>query len=92
MGSPISSTLAEIYLQYLQGIYVKHCLENKEITFYKRYVDDILIIYDQNGTDENTIYNMINNIDEQLEFKMSREENKTINYLDLSTGILMTWT
>jgi hypothetical protein len=26
---------------------------------------------------------MINNTDEQLEFKISREENKTINYLDL---------
>ena len=38
---------------------------------------DLLIIYDQNRTDENTVYNMINNIDEQLEFKMSREENKT---------------
>jgi len=77
MVSPISSTLTKIYLQYLQEIYVKQCLENKEITFYKRYMDDILIIYDQNRTDENTVYNMINNIDEQLEFKMSREENKT---------------
>jgi len=54
-------------------------------------VDDILIIYDQNRTDKDTIYNMINNIDHQLEFKISREENKTINYLDLSTGIIM-WT
>jgi len=36
MGSPISSTLAKIYLQYLEEMYVKHCLENKEITFYKR--------------------------------------------------------
>ena len=41
MGSPISSTLAEIYLQYLEETYVKHCLENKEITYYKRNVDDI---------------------------------------------------
>jgi hypothetical protein len=41
MGSPISSTLAEIYLQYLEEIYVKHYLENKEITFYKKYADNI---------------------------------------------------
>ena len=32
MGSPISNTLAEIYLQYLEEMYVKHCLQNKEIT------------------------------------------------------------
>jgi len=31
MGLPISSTLAEIYLQYLEEIYVKHWLENREI-------------------------------------------------------------
>ena len=36
MGSPISSMLAEIYLQYLENIYIKHWLNNKEILFYKR--------------------------------------------------------
>jgi hypothetical protein len=35
MGSPISSTLAEIYLQDLEEIYVKHWLENREIILYK---------------------------------------------------------
>lgn len=84
MESPISSTLAEICLQYLEETYVKHCLENRKITYYKRYVDDILIIYDQNRINEDSIPNNINNNDEQLEFKVSREENKTINYLDLS--------
>ena len=43
MGSPISSTIAEIYLQYLENVYIKHWLDSKEILFYKRYVDDILI-------------------------------------------------
>jgi hypothetical protein len=84
MESLISCTLAEIYLQYLEETYVKHCLENREITYYKRYVDDIIIIYDQNRIDEETIHNIINNIDEKFEFKVSREENNTINYLDLS--------
>jgi hypothetical protein len=79
MGSPISSTLVEIYLQYLEEIYVKQCLENKEITFYK----DTWLTY-QNRTNKDTIYNMINNIGEHLEFKISREEYKTINYHDLS--------
>jgi hypothetical protein len=38
----------------------------------------------QNKIDEDTIHNNINNIDEHLEFKLSSEENETINYLDLS--------
>jgi len=84
MGSPISSTLAEIYLKYLEEIYVKHWLENMEIILYKRYIDDILIIYDQTKTDETTIYNTINNIDKNLEFKITGEENNTVIYLDLS--------
>jgi len=45
MGSPISSTMAEVYLQFLEETYVKQWLDSKEITYYKRYVDDILIIY-----------------------------------------------
>jgi len=65
-------------------MYVKHCLENTEITYYKRYVDDILITIDQNKTSEDTIHNIMNNTDEHLEFKISREDNKTINYLELS--------
>ena len=45
MGSPISSIMAEVYLQYIEETYVKQWLDNKEITYYKRYVDDILIIH-----------------------------------------------
>ena len=66
MGSPISGMLAEIYLQYLEETYVKHCLENKEITYYKRYVEDILIIFEQSTISEHTIHNFMNNVDEHL--------------------------
>jgi hypothetical protein len=52
--------------------------------FYKRYVDDILIIYDQRKTDEQIILHQINSIDKNLQFKISPEENNTINYLDTS--------
>ena len=31
MGSPISSTIAETYLQYLENIYIKHWLDSKNI-------------------------------------------------------------
>jgi len=84
MGSHISSTIAEICLQFLKEIYIKQWLESKEILYYKRYVEDILIIFDQNKTNEKTIMNRTNNTDSHLEFKISEEENNTINYLDLS--------
>jgi hypothetical protein len=44
IGSPTASTIAEIYLQFLEEMHIKYWLENKEIIYYKRYVDDILII------------------------------------------------
>ena len=84
MGSPISSTIAEIYLQYMEQIYIKHWLESKEITYYRRYVDDILIIYNIDNTNEQKISHYINNIDKNLQFKPTNEENNTISYLDLS--------
>jgi len=59
-------------------------LESKEIIYNKRYVDNILIIFDQNKTDGKTIMNHMNNTDKHLEFKLSEEENNTINYLYLS--------
>jgi len=41
MGSPVSGTLAEIYLQFFEELIVKHWMEICEITYYRRYVGDI---------------------------------------------------
>jgi hypothetical protein len=48
MGLPLSYTLAEIYLQFFEGLTIRHWLENGEISYYRRYVDDIIITFDQN--------------------------------------------
>jgi len=67
MGSPITGTLAEIYLQVIEELYIKHWIESQEIFYFKRYVDDILIIFDQHRRNE-TITSVMNNINEQLDF------------------------
>jgi hypothetical protein len=82
MGSPISGTLAEIYLQHTEELFIKQWIESQEIFCYKRYVDDIIIIYDQNKINEIAITNVMNGINEQLEFKATAEINNSINYLD----------
>jgi hypothetical protein len=66
-------------LQLIEELHIKHWIENQEIVYYKRYVDDILIIFDQHRTNETTITSFINNINEQLDFKATREINKSIN-------------
>jgi len=84
MGSPISSIITEIYLQFFGEIFIKHWIESGEISYYKRYVDDILIIFDQSKTNKNLILNHVNNIHKHLEFKITEEENNNINYLNLT--------
>jgi hypothetical protein len=41
MSSPTSGTLAYIYPQFFEELIVKHWMGNGEITYYRRYVDDI---------------------------------------------------
>jgi len=49
----------------LEEICVEQWPEIKEIIFYKRYIDAILINFDQNKTDGKTILTQLNNIDKQ---------------------------
>jgi len=44
MGSPTSGTIAEVFLQHLEHIYITPLIETKCIQYYTRYIDDVLII------------------------------------------------
>jgi hypothetical protein len=53
MGAPMSSILVEIYVQNMEHTDISHPKQTKQIIAYFRYVDDILIIYDEKKTDIN---------------------------------------
>jgi hypothetical protein len=57
---------------------------NGEILYYIRYVDDILIIFHQNKTNEDTISKHMNNVHTYLEFKLTERDIRIENYLDVS--------
>jgi len=84
MVSPLSGTLAELYLQLLEKQYIKHWISSREVSYYKRYVDDILIIYNENRITKEKILQEFNKVDSNLEFKMTTEDNKCISFLDLN--------
>ena len=69
MCTPISSIVTEIYLQFFENLRIRHWLESGEISYYKRYVDDILIIFNQNKTNKESITNHMKNIHKHPEFK-----------------------
>jgi hypothetical protein len=83
MGSPISGTVAEIFLQQLENTHIKHLLDTKNIIYYMRYVDDILIIYDTTHINDNTIHEYINRIHTNLQLQPTYETNGQTNFRDL---------
>jgi hypothetical protein len=82
MGSPISSLVAEIFLQHYEDIHIKHLLDTKHIALYTRYVD-ILIIYDITKTQPQNISKHINQIHNNIKLNPTPETHNTINFLDL---------
>ena len=83
MGSPISSTVAEIFLQHLQDILIKEFLDTKNIIFYTRYVDDILIVYDTTRKQPDLINTYINQIHTDKQLNPTCGNNRCISFLDV---------
>jgi hypothetical protein len=83
MGSPISSIIAEIFLQHYENVHIKQILERGHIAYYTRYMDDILIIYDNNKITQDSITKELNKIHNDIKLNPTPETNGAINYLDL---------
>jgi len=62
MGSPISSMIAEIFLQNIENTHIKQIMDAKNIIYYTKYVDDILLIYDTKRTNFDIIHEYITQI------------------------------
>ena len=50
MGSPTSSIFSEVFLQHIESTAILEILLQKRIIRYFRYVDDILIVYNDSIT------------------------------------------
>ena len=82
MGSPISSTITEIFLQYLEDTHIKQLIDSKNIIFYTRYADNILIIYNTTRTTPDLINTFINQVHTAIQLNPTYENN-CISFLDL---------
>jgi hypothetical protein len=85
MGVPTSSILSEFYLQHLENskIYESTKLQYRGILPI-RYVDDLLIIYNERRTDVEFFLYCFNNITPKLNFTIEKETRGSINFLDLT--------
>jgi hypothetical protein len=84
MGSPISGTMTEIFLQDLEQNRIKHLLEDGKITHYNRYVDDIFIIHNQTKITRQSLSEQFNAQHEDLQFTINEEVHNQKAYLDLN--------
>jgi hypothetical protein len=83
MGSPLSSMIPEIYLQEYEELFIKQWIDSSIIKHYTRYVD-IFVVFDNRYVTEITIVDYMNSVNKHLEFKMTTEDNKNIDRLDLT--------
>jgi hypothetical protein len=83
MGSPISGIIAEIFLQNFEDENIKHLLDAKNLAFYTRYVDDILIRYDTTKVSSHTINTYVNNTHSNIKLNPTHEQHGSIDFLDL---------
>ena len=81
MGTPISSILSEIYLQYTK---LHDILSSSGTEDYFRYIADIPVIYNDNYTDREEVQNSFNNITHGLNFTLEQEKDNKLNSLDLT--------
>jgi hypothetical protein len=84
MGAPSSSILSEIFLQYLEQNKVHKILTDHNILGYFRYVDDILIVFNNNITDIHTVFKSFNELSPTIKFTMETELDNQINFLDIT--------
>jgi len=74
MGSPLSGTMAEIFLQHLGNSHIKPLLDSKCIAFYSQYVDDIIVIYDDTRTNPETTVRHANHAQQHTTFPNIRNQ------------------
>lgn len=84
MGSPLSGLLADIFINNLENKLFEDNQISSKIQFWNRYVDDTLVIYNDDLTDTNELLDTINELHPNITFTAEKEDNESINFLDVT--------
>jgi len=79
MGSPLSPIIADTVMQDLETKCLKR--SNCQLTFYFRYVDDIVMATHPNHI--NVIFKTFNDYHQRLKFTIEQEDDRSLSFLDL---------
>ena len=84
MGAPTSFIFSEFYLQHQENSKIYDLLRNHNVVGYFRYVDDILIIYNESTTNIENLFHCFNSLNPNLKFTLEKETGRRIHFLDLT--------
>ena len=82
MGSPLGPTLANAFMCHMESKWLQECPLDFKPEFYKRYVDDTFLIFNDEGHVEQFL-NYLNSKHDCIKFTSEKEENGTLPFLDL---------
>jgi len=72
MGAPTSSVLSEMYLQFIEHTtFYTILLQNNNLGYF-RYVDDILIVYNDSNTDIDKLLDYFNSAIPTMTFSIEK--------------------
>jgi hypothetical protein len=83
MGAPTSSIFSEVFIQYLEHTQRVNILAKHNDVMYHRYVDDILIVYNNASSNIDDLLTKFNSLHPDIQFKLERETENRLNFLDL---------
>ena len=83
MGSPLGPTLANLFLCHYENIWLDNCPINFRPVYYKRYVDDIFMLFDD-AKHVNKFMRYLNSRHPNIEFSKDEELDGKISFLDIS--------
>ena len=82
MGSPLGPTLANVFLCYHESNWQKDCLKNFKPIYYKRYVDDIFVLFNK-PEHVQFFLEYINKKHKNMKFSIETELNGSLSFLDV---------
>ena len=89
MGSPLSPILAEVFLNNLEVEYIsQNTLFRTHILEWRRYVDDVFVIFKGSIADIDRFVGFLNTIHPNISFTSEVEHNHTLPFLDLNISNL----
>ena len=84
MGSPLSPIISEIFLQNLEASNIELIKQQYNIIYYGRYVDDVIVVYNNQKDIGDEILRKFNTIHKNIKFTIEKANKNSLNYLDIT--------